>query len=613
MAGGAISSLVKVTINGADLDKTLDAALGESWVEASVNLPAAFHLTFRDPKRLLLEDYAAQLMIGAPVGVYAVAAGQGKDVPLVTGYITALEVERAGNRTTTVVRGLDHAFKMLRQRRTRGWRNMSASEIVAKLATLDGVAIAKIEPSREMYPLLTQANVSDWEFVNQLADMSDMTVDFDDLGLLRFRKPERAATGVVVGNATQDPFVIEFGSNIRRMRSGITAVDQVASVTTRGWDADRKNLLTGTALAVTNPDFAIDTTPGEAVATTAFKPAKLTETATPYGSQSEVDQAAKTLADDITSAFAEVEVEMRGEPKMRPGLVVRLKDLGTPFEGRYTVSTTRHTFGDDNVYRTWVAVTGRQVRTLYGLSSGGLRSAQRIHGVVNAIVTDIRDPKKQGRVKVRFPWFDDDYVTLWARTLQYGGVGGGGVISPEVNDEVLVAFDRGVMDYPYVLGGLYSDVDRPSEHDVPLNTAGHLNRRSLESRTGHRLELLDAETKKGVRLRNGADTLTVFLDQTETTITISSDGKVDIGGKGQVSVHSDAELQIRAPKINVEGDVTIEGTLTMIGPAAFAGEVNIIGNTSIEGAVEITGETTVTGNENVVGVLSINSTPIPIP
>lgn len=80
--------------------------------------------------------------------------------------------------------------------------------------------------------------------------------------------------------------------------------------------------------------------------------------------------------------------------------------------------------------------------------------------------------------------------------MQWGGLGGGGVFVPEVGDEVLVAFEHGRLDRPYVIGGLYNGKDEPSPDDLPLvdATSGRANRRSIAARTGDRVELLSTET-----------------------------------------------------------------------------------------------------------------------
>jgi uncharacterized protein involved in type VI secretion and phage assembly len=609
----AITSLPKVEIGGEPLPQDLAKALGGCWVESSVNLPAAFHITFREAARLLMPRFSDLLRIGARVAVYAVAGGQGKDIPLVTGVVTGLETEYQKGNSFTVLRGFDHSFKMVRHRRAAGYYNKTAAEIVTELASSDGVETEIIEPTSPQYELITQPNISDWQFVQYLADISNMEADFSGEGLLRFRKAKPAVSGIAVGDGEQNPRVLEFDDNMLLCRTGVTASDQVSMVRSRGWDEDEKKLLVRSAGTATCPDIAIGTSPGEIVHE--FGRVTLTEIGTPYGTSAETDRAADSLAADVTSAFAELEIEVRGQPDLVPGLVVALKDAGPPFDGKYTVTATRHVFDDKNRYTTWVWVTGRQVRTLYGLASGGQQPAPRIDGVVNAIVTDINDPKEQGRVKLRFPWFNDTYVTDWVRTVQFGGYRGGGVISPEVDDEVLVAFDRGVLDYPYVLGGLYSnDTNKPSHHDTTLQTGGRLNRRSLVSRSGQRLEILDAEGKTGVRLRSGDEKLTVFLEETQTKITISSDGTVDISGTGAVNVTSKERLTLDAPAISISGDsvsikgiTSITGALTQTeGPVEIDSVVNVNGSVLMDGDVIMNGFVAMNGGAAVTGDMTVD-------
>lgn len=602
-----ISNRPKVTVGGAaEIPKDLAAALGECWVDSSVNLPGAFHLTFLESAHKLMKDpeCVEVLKIGTKIAVYAIADSQGKDTPLIAGVVTGVETEYDHGIATTILRGMDPSFKMMRQRRAVGYLNMTASEIVAKLAAQDGVDLGEIETTSPVYEIMTQPNISDWQFVQYLAESTGMEADFDYEGRLRFRKPVPAALGLVQ---------IDFERDVLHCRAGVSASDQVSQVTSRGWNEDEKTLLLGKAPAVSSPEYSIGTTPGQAVA--AFGTASLTETGTPYGTQPEADRAASSLAADITSAFAEMDIEMRGWPSLRPGTVVRLQNAGTMFDGDYTISATRHMFNRNNEYVTQVRVTGRQARTLYGLAAGaqpsGGQPEPRIPGVVNAIVTDINDPKQQGRVKLRFPWFDDTYVTDWVRTMQFGGYRGGGVISPEVEDEVLVAFDRGSMDHPYVIGGLYSNPQNsPSPHDTPLYTAGRLNRRSLVTRTGHRLELLDAPAEKGVRLRSGDEALTVFLDQTKTAITISSDGTVDITGKTGVRVNSDSKVSVTAPEVTITGAVTIEGDTTIRGAVNIEGSLQQTGVSNFTGEMSVKGMVTITGDENVIGIITQDSQPV---
>ena len=71
----------------------------------------------------------------------------------------------------------------------------------------------------------------------------------------------------------------------------------------------------------------------------------------------------------------------------------------------------------------------------------------RWYGVFPALVTDIKDPDGQGRVKVTLPWSPDTggaRYEAWARVATLmGGKNRGSWFIPDVNDEVLVAFEGG--------------------------------------------------------------------------------------------------------------------------------------------------------------------------
>ena len=162
----------------------------------------------------------------------------------------------------------------------------------------------------------------------------------------------------------------------------------------------------------------------------------------PYRSQAEVDEAAKALADELASSFAEFEGTARGNPKLRAGAAVSIDGLGEPFDGKYTITTSRHRFDPLTGYSTSFSVTGRRDRTMLGLASGGGRG-QAPAGIVIGQVSDAADPEKAGRVKLTFPWLSDDYVSDWARTVQPGaGKDRGWQVLPEVGDEVLVPSSR---------------------------------------------------------------------------------------------------------------------------------------------------------------------------
>ena len=110
---------------------------------------------------------------------------------------------------------------------------------------------------------------------------------------------------------------------------------------------------------------------------------------------------------------------------------------------------------------------------------------------------------------------------------------------PEVGDEVLVAFEQGDIRRPYVVGGLFNGVDtpKPGPIDDVDGGSGAINRRSLVSRRGHRIDLLDQDGRKeGIALATGDGKLQLTLDATGSKVTLHSDGTVTIEGKSGVTV-----------------------------------------------------------------------------
>ena len=91
-----------------------------------------------------------------------------------------------------------------------------------------------------------------------------------------------------------------------------------------------------------------------------------------------------------------------------------------------------------------------------------------INGVVIGVVVDTRDPSRQRRIRVRLPSIDQA-ITEWTRVA----IGSGGLASavPQVDDEVLVAFEHGDMRRPIVIGALWKGTSPPQQLQLPTGSA----------------------------------------------------------------------------------------------------------------------------------------------
>ncbi len=175
-------------------------------------------------------------------------------------------------------------------------------------------------------------------------------------------------------------------------------------------------------------------------------------------------------------------------------------------------------------------------------------------GVAIAVVTNNKDPDKLCRVKVRYPWHDGPVKTYWARlAVPMAGKDRGLVLIPEVGDEVVVAFERGDLRFPYVLGALWNGNAKP-----PLaNSNGKNDQRMLKSRKGHKL-LFDDGARGAVEIAH-VDGRRVVLDDDGIRVEDAAGNQVRIeSASGTISIQANGALTIKAATISIEATGTMD-------------------------------------------------------
>lgn len=193
-------------------------------------------------------------------------------------------------------------------------------------------------------------------------------------------------------------------------------------------------------------------------------------------------------------------------------------------------------------------------------------------GVAVGIVTNVRDPDKLGRVKLKLPWLADEVETSWARVaVPAAGKGRGLHLPLEVDDEVLVAFAHGSPADPFVLGALWSAKDSGPE---PADDKGPAQVRSLRSRSGHIVRLSDVQGSEKIEILDKSGRNTIVVDTAANTVTITADtdlvlkatkGKVAIEGNS-VEINGKTTVSVKGKKAEVTADaqLTLKGSMVNI-------------------------------------------------
>ncbi len=208
---------------------------------------------------------------------------------------------------------------------------------------------------------------------------------------------------------------------------------------------------------------------------------------------------------------------------------------------------------------------------LHKLFSPTLNS-DRFYGVVVGVVTNNQDPDGMHRVKVRFPWLSGDVESNWARVATpMAGDGRGAYFLPEVDDEVLVAFEHGRVDYPYVLGSLWNGQDAPSDS----NSDGENNNRSFTSRSGHVIKLNDKQGSETVEVIDKSGKNKIIINTADNSICIEADTEINVksaSGTMMLAADSDIKVSSNSGKLTMEANgieikskagVTVEAAQSM--------------------------------------------------
>lgn len=527
-------SQIFVQTNGADISVERITRLFYALVEEDLNQPAMFELHFYDYQFDLIDSDVFKPGTEVTIGF---DNQKGVRTNLLTGEVISLEPSISSAATTLVVRGYDKLHRLYRGRKTRAFLKKTDSQIASQIIQDSGMT-ANVTSTSENYPYVMQRNQRDIDFLRDRAARNGFRVWFDK-GKVCFKAPESGAA---------DAPEQKFGEQILSFNCRLTLFAQPKKVIVRGWDMMAKKEIEANAASPT-ASHQIGAAIGGAAAQTAFgTPPDVVVTDYPVGTQGEATALAKSVLDTLAGDTIYSEVVCLGEPKLRPGLMVKLSNLGTKFSGKYFISATRHVYTADEGYLTTIVVSGFQPENLVAIGQNA-PPTDRVQGMVIGVVTNLKDPDNLGRVKVKFPWLDNELESNWARLVMPGaGKQRGWFLPPEINDEVLVGFEHGDINRPFVMGGLWNGKDATPAAAV---ADGKVKLRTLKTRAGHILEFTEddggnkglitiktagghhvilSDNDKKIEIKSSSHT--VLLDDQGRIVKITSGGEVEITGSG---------------------------------------------------------------------------------
>lgn len=581
----------EIKIDGSALLQAKADSIISVEVERNLYLPSSFCIRFVDggagvsggPITLALANDTSFAQIGSAVEILAGYAET--PVSVFKGEITSIELDITGANDVPcfLVRGYDKGHRLQRGRLSKTYLNVTDSDVASTVATAAGLT-ATADSTTEVFDTISQNNQTYWEFLSDRAQRIGYELYVDDT-ILHFRKPVLTGSPSVTTTLWEDLIWL----NLR-----LTSTGQVAAVNVQAWDPQQKQQIVGNA---SSPDqvASVSAMQGGSTLSQPFGTANMVLSNHLVHSQGDATAIAQAALDELTDNSLQIEGEMKGTPSLLPGNLLTLANLGARFNGNYYVTSVTHRIDSQNGYTTRFTVTGRRANTLGELVGMASRASWNGNGhganqaPVIGVVTDNKDPdKKQGRVKVKLPYIvgtsgeSGGIVTDWARLVVPGGGATRGVYYlPEVNDEVLVAFEQGDINRPYVLGGLWNGTDAPPKGNDTIvdSSSGVVNQRIIQSRTGHIVTLDDTDSKQMITLvTQGGHKVTLDDTSGGVNITVTTTG-------GHKLVMDDTNKKVSIIDSSGNNSIVIDTssnaiTLTAQGNIKLAatGDVNISGN-----------------------------------
>lgn len=561
-----------------DLMQTLMEDIQQVVVDESLHLPGMFTLVIKNdyfPGRAERETpwrYDELIVIGKSVKIgfessttTAQEFAEEQRGYVLQGEITAVETHfTKDSQAPVIVRGYDVSHRLHRGRYNRSFQNMTDSDIIKKIAKEVGIDAddTTIDASGEPHDYVFQENQTNMEFFRERAARIGFELFIQD-GKLHFRKPKR----------NPEDLNLKWLRDLHSFRVRATSAEQVSAVEVRGWDYGKKASIVSTASRTQQVITHTDNGNGSETSNRFQldrQPPKVVVVDQPVFGSKEADNMAQALYDELGGEFVRADATAEGNPKIRPGCVVNLEDMGR-YSGKYYITETRHLY-HKRVYTTDFSVRGLRGGNLFEILSPSmaLKPGQTL---LVGIVTDNKDPQGWGRVKVKFPTLTEDHSSNWARVVAAGAGRDRGLdCLPEINDEVLVAFEHGDIHRPYVIGGVWNGKDAPS---TPVNDAvqeGKVRLRTFKTRTGHQLQFVEedkggskagvyVQTKGGHKLRlNDSDRCIevetsgghkLRLSDADTSISLSSIGSISIKAQTTLDISAGGIVTVRGQLIKL--------------------------------------------------------------
>jgi phage protein D len=263
------------------------------------------------------------------------------------GEVTGIEpIYDARQPARVVIRALNQMHRLTRGKKSVAHKQVTDKDMVDKVCQTYGLTAKYGDtPPATKYEHVYQHNMTDFEFLKLRASRIGFEILVNDKEL-NFRKRVEADSGIK----------LEFGlpgdSTLEKFMPRLSTANQVSEVKVYGWDPDKKKEIVGSAKPQSSK---LGDKTGSQVADEKHKNVLQIQVESPVASKEEADNIAKSILQDRLMHFITGDGVCRGNPALRPGIIVSVNVQDKRFNGKYYLTAVKHRYihaGTAGGYRT---------------------------------------------------------------------------------------------------------------------------------------------------------------------------------------------------------------------------------------------------------------------
>ncbi|MGO3183406.1 MAG: type VI secretion system Vgr family protein [Aequorivita sp.] len=231
--------------------------------------------------------------------------------------------------------------------------------------------------------------------------------------------------------------------------------------------------------------------------------------------------------------------------------------------GSYRITQVTHTANENGRYQNSFEAVSAEMDVYPNTNFNAIPRSE----TQTAIVTENADPEGMGRIKVQFAWQKrSGGSTPWLRIVTpHSGGDKGFHFIPENGEEVLIGFEGGNAERPYVMGSLYHSGHKPESWKTQMNDV-----KAIRTRSGHTIEFNDSNGAESITIID-KNSNTVFIDTANNNIEVTANEKMTFNAKNmEFNVAQDMEMNIgqnKTERIAQNHNVNSSNSMEMVSQA----------------------------------------------